>query len=137
MTTDATTEKSAADKTAAWDALLLELRQLVELAERARDTTTANADDLTAPEVLAELRLTHERLDESGRAVMPLVAACRRGTYKALRGDEKPWRMTYEEIAEAFGLGSHQAIGNVLAGRRSKSKRRRLADPAPDAGADQ
>lgn len=140
-TTDATTgnrhprrrrQHTPVDKAAAWDALALELRQLAELVETTR-ATLVNADDPTTPEVLAELRLAHERLDESGRAVMPLVGECRRTTYSVLYEQD----MTYAAIAGAFGLGSDQAIGNVLAGRRSAAKKRVQSEPAGTEGADQ
>lgn len=116
------------DKAAAWDALALEIRQLAELVESTR-ATLVNASDPTAPEVLAELALAHERLAESGRAVMPLVAECRRTTYSVLYEQD----MTHREIADAFGLGTEQAVWNVMAGRRSASKRKRK----PEEGGEQ
>lgn len=128
QTTDATTGKlhprrrrqhTPVDKAAACDALALELRQLAELVESTR-ATLVNASDPAAPEVLAELRIAHERLDESGRAVMPLIGECRRTTYTVLYEQD----MTHRQIADAFGL-SEAAVWNVIAGRRSAAKKKR------------
>lgn len=112
-----TTKTEALPPAAAWDALALECSQLAALAERIRDRITTVEDPAA---VLDELRAAHEQVDAAARAVLPLAGECRRATYTALRKT-----MDVTQIREAFGLGTVQAVYNVLEGRRSASKKNR------------
>lgn len=119
MSTETTAKTEALPPAAAWDALALECSQLAALAERIRDRISTVEDPAV---VLDELRAAHEQVDAAARAVLPLAGECRRATYTALRKT-----MDVAQIREAFGLGTVQAVYNVLEGRRSAAKKKRSA----------
>lgn len=126
MTAETTTEATSEPPSlpTAYDTLAWQSRDLAEQAERIRDLIAASEDPT---QITDELRDAHAHLEESARAVLPLVGESRRSTYTVLRE-----RMAVMEIVKAFGLGSYQAVANVLAGRRSASKRKRKTEEAED-----
>lgn len=98
----------------AWDELARQCRELAELAERARDVRARITDDKPITTgVLDALRIDHSEVDKAARAVQQAAGNCRRDTYLWLRKR----RLTAEEIAEAFGGSTRQAVYKILRGR--------------------
>lgn len=95
-----------------WDDLAAHLRDLADLAERARDQDT---DKLPIAEAAAIWRDTHKVVDEAARRVMTLAKACRRRTYVELlepredRPDHCGHPVRINDLAEMFGV-SYQAV---------------------------